>query len=69
MKITAESGKEVEISKYIEGLLLQHITPRLEDIEKHFGKAHGKVVDIQIQQRELSSYDALLQKGEVLATV
>lgn len=64
LKITVDSGKEEEISKYLEGLLLQHVTPRLEDIEKRFGVVHEKVVEITIQPREPGDYDALLYVSE-----
>ena len=69
MKITVDSGKEEEISKYLEGLLLQHVTPRLEDIEKRFGIVHEKVIEIAIQPKEPSDYDALLNVNEIAATV
>jgi hypothetical protein len=69
LKITADSGREEEISKYLEGLLLQKETPRLEDIEKHFGVKQEKVVEITIQPMEPSAYDALLRMNEITARV
>ena len=67
LKITADSEREEEISKYLEGLLLQHQTPRLEDIEKRFGLVHEKVVEIIIKSKEPSDYDALLNVCEISA--
>lgn len=62
LNITAESGKEREISSYLETLLLQNMTPRLKDIEMRFGNIPERKVDIQVQPRNLSIYDDLLQK-------
>jgi hypothetical protein len=68
LKITADSGREEEISKYLEGLLLQKEIPRLEDIQKHFGVKQEKVIEITIQTGEPSAYDALLCMNEIAAT-
>jgi hypothetical protein len=65
MKIASDSGREEEISKYLEGILMQNKTPRLEDIEKHFAEAHETVVEIAIKPQEPSAYDVLLDMSRV----
>jgi hypothetical protein len=60
LKITADCGREEEISKYLEELVLREETPRLEYVEKRFGVKHEKIVEIAIESREPSAYDALL---------
>lgn len=69
LKITAESGREEEISKYIEELLLQNKTPRLNAIEMRFGETPRNVVEVQVQIGDLCVYDALLQEDVVFAPV
>jgi hypothetical protein len=69
LKIAADSEKEEEISKYLESLLLQKETPRLEDIENRFVTKHEKVIEITIQPMEPSDYDALLRVNEITPTL
>lgn len=69
LNITAESGKEQEISKYLEKLLLQKRTPRLKDIEMQFGRTPEQVINIQVQTCDPSIYDTLLQNEEALVAV
>lgn len=66
LKIAADTGKEEEISKFLERILLMSETPRLQDIEEHFCKVTEKVVPIEIESREIDSYDSLLQEKTIL---
>lgn len=69
LNIAAESGKEQEISKYLEKLLLQKKTPRLRDIEIEFRRIPERQIEIQVQASDPSIYDALLRNEETLAIV
>lgn len=66
LKIAADTGKEEEISKFLQKILFLSETPRLLDIEEHFCKAIEKIVPIEIESRTTSSYDSLLQEGVIL---
>ncbi len=66
LNITAESKTEQEISKYLEKLLLQKVTPRLKDIERQFGNVPEQLIEIQVQTRDLDIYDVLLQNEEAV---
>ena len=60
LKIASDSGQEEEIAKYLDGIMMRHEIPRLEDIEKHFGKAHETPVEVEIKPQEPGAYDVLL---------
>jgi hypothetical protein len=66
LKIAADTGREEEISKFLEGILLMSEVPRLHEVEIHFCKVNEKIIPIEIESREISSYDSLLQEETIL---
>ncbi len=69
LNITAESGKEKEISRYLEEQIALNKTPRLNDIEIRFGNIPNQKGDVQVKVSDLSIYDDLLKTEEVCTTI
>lgn len=60
LKLTADSGKELEVSSYLEGLLRDGERISCCELEKFLGFKHKMPLDVHVDQSNPKSYDQLL---------
>lgn len=63
LKLTASSGKELEISDYLERYIEKKQQISSREIEKFLGVKHENYMEVYVEKSDLKSYDELLNKN------